>query len=74
MKAAILSLCILSGVVDSKEDNIVMIEVSSPVEDVEPEYVVVDSRSLRSKIQEGEEINLRILVDHSMLQYCHNPL
>ena len=74
MKVAILSLCILTGVVDSQEGEIMVIEIHSPTESIPPSHITIDSRSLEVVPGEGDEIGFEIFVDKTMIQYCHNPL
>lgn len=74
MKAAILTLCILTGVVDSQEEEIMIVELQSPIEAIAPGYITIDSRSLEVSPTEGDKIHFEIFVDETMTQYCHNPL
>ena len=74
MKVITLSLCTLTGVVDVQEDGIVTVELTSPVSEVGPETVTLTKDQLPPKASEGDTVNLTVLVEDSLVKYCHNQL
>tara|TARA_B100000683_G_C12360790_1_gene502972 strand:+ start:179 stop:400 length:222 start_codon:yes stop_codon:yes gene_type:complete len=73
MKVVALSLCILTGVVDTKNDGVVVVEVVSPHSD-EVEYVSMTSDVLPSSVKEGERVSVTTLTDSGLEKYCQPPL
>ena len=73
MKVAALSLCILTGVVDTKNDDIVVLEVSSYNQN-EIEYIAVRNEALPTDIKEGEKITITVFTDDDLQKYCQSPL
>jgi len=74
MKALILSLCTLTGVVDVQESDVMTVVISSPLPDIEPEIITVVGSYLKSSVKEGDEVEFTALVGESFQKYCHNPL
>ena len=60
MKAVVLSLCVLTGVVDTKNDGVIILEVSSP-DQSDVEYVYLTSEVLPPDIREGEKVSITAL-------------
>ena len=73
MKAVALSLCILTGVVDTKNDGVIVLEVTSPDRD-EVEYVYLTSEVLPPDLQEGEKVSITAFADSDLQKYCQSPL
>ena len=73
MKVVALSLCILTGVVDTKNDGVVVVEIVSPHSD-EVEYVSMTSDVLPSNVKEGERVSVTALTDSELEKYCQPPL
>ena len=73
MKVVALSLCILTGVVDTKDDGIVVVEVVSPHGD-EIEYVSMTSEALPPNVKEGEKVSVTAFTDSELEKYCQPPL
>ena len=74
MKALILSLCTLTGVIDVHDNGVAAIVISSPIPDVEPEIVTITNEYLPPLIKEGDRVNFTVLADQSLQKYCHNQL
>ena len=74
MKAIILSLCTLTGVVDVHEDGVTTVVITSPAPDAEPELVTVTNQYLPLTVKEGDRVNFTVLVDETLSDYCHNPM
>ena len=73
MKAVALSLCILTGVVDTKDDDVVVLEVVSP-DSGEIEYVSMVSEVLPPGTKEGEKVSVTTLAGRELEKYCQPPL
>ena len=73
MKVVVLSLCILTGVVDTKNDGIIVLEVTSPYNE-EVEYVSMTSEILPPDIREGEKVSITAFADEELAKYCQSPL
>lgn len=73
MKAVALSLCILTGVVDTKDDDVVVLEVVSPDGD-EIEYVSMVGEVLPPDTKEGEKVSVTALAGRELEKYCQPPL
>ncbi len=73
MKAVVLSLCILTGVVDTKNDGVVVLEVSSPAQK-EVEYVTLTGEFFPQNFKEGEKVSIATFVGEELQEYCQTPL
>lgn len=73
MKVVALSLCILTGVVDTKSDGVIVLEVVSPAGG-EIEHVSMTSEVLPPDIREGEKVSITAFADKELEKYCQSPL
>ena len=73
MKVVVLSLCILTAVIDASNDGVVVLELSSPEPD-EIEYVSLTTDVLPPGAKEGERVFITTIVDEDLQKYCHSPL
>ena len=61
----------MQGVVDSKNDGLVLFEVTPVVQGDPIAFMSISNELLPPAIAEGDEINLTILTDKSLERYCH---
>ena len=73
MKVIVLSLCILTGVVDTKNDGVVVVEIVPP-HGGEVEYVSMPSETLPPNVKEGERVSVTAFTDSTLEKYCQPPL
>ena len=73
MKVVALSLCILTGVVDTKGDGVVVLEVVAP-RSSEIEYVSMESEAFPPETKEGEKVSVTAFVAGELEKYCQPPL
>ncbi len=73
MQALALSLCILTGVVDVKNDNTLVLEVTTS-DQREVEYVTLTSEDFPPTFREGETITIITFLDGELTEYCQQPL
>ena len=73
MKVVVLSLCILTGVVDAKNDGVIVLEVASP-SGSEIEHVLMTSEVLPPDIREGEKVSITAFANKELEKYCQSPL
>ena len=71
MKAVILSLCTLTGVVDVYDNGIASVVVAPIVQKDEPKIIFLSGEYLPPDISEGDPISLTVLAGPEMGNYCH---
>ena len=71
MKAAILVLCTLTGVVDVYENGVASVVVEPASQEEEPRIVFLSAMYLPPDISEGDPIKFTVLSEPSMGNYCH---
>ena len=71
MKAVILSLCTLTGVVDVYENGIASVVVAPISQEAEPKIVFLSGEYLPPDISEGDPIKFTVLAEPDMGNYCH---
>lgn len=70
MKELVLVICMLQGVIDSQNDGVITLEVSSTTEGVEPIFVHVSNEVLPVTLREGDDVRLTIFTGKEHIQYC----
>ncbi len=73
MKVAALSLCILTGVVDTKNDSVVVLEVTSS-DNEKIEYISLVSDTFPPDFKEGNEVTIATFIEDELQEYCQTPL
>ena len=69
MKAVILSLCTLTGIVDTHDKGIVTLEVKSQKSD-HFEYISISNEIINPLIKEGDSISLVVLAGEDTIHFC----
>lgn len=71
MKAVILVLCTLTGVVDVYENGVASVVVEPTSQEEEPRIVFLSAMYLPPDISEGDPIKFTVLSEPGMGNYCH---
>tara|TARA_Y100000389_G_C17305746_1_gene435300 strand:- start:129 stop:341 length:213 start_codon:yes stop_codon:yes gene_type:complete len=68
MKIVMLSLCTLTGVVDSQERGIITLEVKDQEKSVE--YISISNEIVSPLVKEGDTISVVILAGNDTIRFC----
>ena len=68
MKTIMLSLCTLTGVVDSIEQGIITLEVKDEKKSLE--YISISNEIINSLLKEGDSISLVVLAGEDTIRFC----
>ena len=68
MKTIMLSLCTLTGVVDSIEQGIITLEVKDEKKSLE--YISISNEIINPLLKEGDSISLVVLAGKDTIRFC----
>lgn len=68
MKIVMLSLCTLTGVVDSQERGVITLEVKDQEKSVE--YISISNEIVSPLVKEGDTISVVILAGNDTIRFC----
>jgi len=68
MKTIMLSLCTLTGVVDSIEQGIITLEVKDEKKSLE--YISISNEIINPLLKEGDSISLVVLAGEDTIRFC----
>lgn len=74
MKVASLSLCILTGVVDSQDNGVFSVIVNPAIDGGDPLTVTLTGEYLPPDTDEGDSLTFTILADEEYSEYCQVSL
>lgn len=71
MKTIILSLCTLTGVVDTHDKGVITLEVANQKsESPEYEYISISNEIINPLVKEGDSISLVVLAGEDTIRFC----
>lgn len=68
MKTIMLSLCTLTGVVDSIEQGVITLEVKDEKKSLE--YISISNEIINPLLKEGDSISLVVLAGKDTIRFC----
>lgn len=68
MKTIMLSLCTLTGVVDSIEQGVITLEVKDEKKSLE--YISISNEIINPLLKEGDSISLVVLAGEDTIRFC----
>jgi hypothetical protein len=68
MKIVMLSLCTLTGIVDSQERGIITLEIKDKEKSLE--YISISNEIVSPLVKEGDAISLVVLAGNDTIRFC----
>ena len=68
MKIVMLSLCTLTGIVDSQERGVITLEIKDKEKSLE--YISISNEIVSPLVKEGDAISLVVLAGNDTIRFC----